>query len=255
MDKDYNEPESFLITHDKFKKIIKSLGKEYDYLNDIEIKEKHEEINNLYVALTRPKNNLYIAVENDKESIFSEALFLSENTIQDSDIVFSKNDKGTAEGKKREFTVDLSTPEAEYPEAEESMEKEREKIYSHALGNEIKRVRGTTVHFFLENIMYGTSEEIALAKELTFSKFASVIGEKTIKELLADEVIEYILNKNKKIFSDEWDFIFPEYEVFTDEKTYRIDRLMVKMPVNDSKGIIYIVDYKTGDTDEDQMEN
>ncbi|BBA51602.1 putative ATP-dependent nuclease [Fusobacterium varium] len=255
MDKDYNEPESFLITHDKFKKIIKSLGKEYDYLNDIEIKEKHEEINNLYVALTRPKNNLYIAVENDKESIFSEALFLSENTIQDSDIVFSKNDKGTAEGKKREFTVDLSTPEAEYPEAEESMEKEREKIYSHALGNEIKRVRGTTVHFFLENIMYGTSEEIALAKELTFSKFASVIGEKTIKELLADEVIEYILNKNKKIFSDEWDFIFPEYEVFTDEKTYRIDRLMVKMPVNDSKGTIYIVDYKTGDTDEDQMEN
>ena len=103
--------------------------------------------------------------------------------------------------------------------------------------------------------MYGTSEEIALAKELTFSKFASVIGEKTIKELLADEVIEYILNKNKKIFSDEWDFIFPEYEVFTDEKTYRIDRLMVKMPVNDSKGTIYIVDYKTGDTDEDQMEN
>lgn len=255
MDKDYNKPESFLITHDKFKKIIKSLGKEYDYLNDIEIKEKHEEINNLYVALTRPKNNLYIAVENDKENLFSEALFLSENAIEDSDIVFSKNDKKTAEGKKREFTVDLSTPEAEYPDAEESMEKEREKIYSHALGNEMKRMRGTTVHFFLENIIHGTEEEIALAKELTFSKFASSIGEKIIKELLSDEVIEYILNKNKKIFSDEWDFIFSEYEVFTDEKTYRIDRLMVKMPVNDSKGTIYIVDYKTGDTDEEQIEN
>ena len=61
-------------------------------MNDIEIKEKHEEINNLYVALTRPKNNLYIAVENDKENLFSEALFLSENSIEESNIVFSKND-------------------------------------------------------------------------------------------------------------------------------------------------------------------
>ena len=255
MDKEYNEPESFLITHDKFKKIIKSLGKEYDYLNDIEIKEKHEEINNLYVALTRPKNNLYIAVENDKENLFSEALFLSENIIEESNIVFSKNDAKIAEGKKREFAVDLSTPEADYPDAEESMEKEREKIYSHALTNEMKRVRGTTVHFFLENILHGSEEEIALAKELTFSRFASVIGEKVIKELLSDENIEYILNKNRKIFSDEWDFIFPEYEVFTEEKTYRIDRLMVKMPVDESKGIIYIVDYKTGETDEEQIEN
>lgn len=255
MDKEYNEPESFLITHDKFKKIIKSLGKEYDYLNDIEIKEKHEEINNLYVALTRPKNNLYIAVENDKENLFSEALFLSENIIEESNIVFSKNDAKIAEGKKREFAVDLSTPEADYPDAEESMEKEREKIYSHALANEMKRVRGTTVHFFLENILHGSEEEIALAKELTFSRFASVIGEKVIKELLSDENIEYILNKNRKIFSVEWDFIFPEYEVFTEEKTYRIDRLMVKMPVDESKGIIYIVDYKTGETDEEQIEN
>lgn len=80
------------------------------------------------------------------------------------------------------------------------MEKEREKIYSHALGNEIKRVRGTTVHFFLENIIHGTDEEVALSKELTFSKFASVIGEKAIKELLSDENIEYILNKNRDFF-------------------------------------------------------
>lgn len=179
------------------------MGKEYDYLNDIEIKEKHEEINNLYVALTRPKNNLYIAVENDKENLFSEALFLSENIIEESNIVFSKNDVKIAEGKKREFAVDLSTPEADYPDAEESMEKEREKIYSHALANEMKRVRGTTVHFFLENILHGSEEEIALAKELTFSRFASVIREKVIKELLSDEDIEYILNKNRKIFSDE----------------------------------------------------
>ena len=135
------------------------------------------------------------------------------------------------------------------------MEKEREKIYSHALANEMKRVRGTTVHFFLENILHGSEEEIALAKELTFSRFASVIGEKVIKELLSDENIEYILNKNRKIFSDEWDFIFPEYEVFTEDKTFRIDRLMIKMPNEKTKGTVYIVDYKTGETDEEQIEN
>lgn len=145
--------------------------------------------------------------------------------------------------------------EADYPDAEESMEKEREKIYSHALANEMKRVRGTTVHFFLENILHGSEEEIALAKELTFSRFASVIGEKVIKELLSDENIEYILNKNRKIFSDEWDFIFPEYEVFTEDKTFRIDRLMIKMPNEKTKGTVYIVDYKTGETDEEQIEN
>lgn len=30
---------------------------------------------------------------------------------------------------------------------------------------------------------------------------------------------------------------------------------MIKMPDEDTKGTVYIVDYKTGETDEDQIEN
>ena len=49
--------------------------------------------------------------------------------------------------------------------------------------------------------------------------------------------------------------IIKNVKVFTEDKTFRIDRLMIKMPNEKTKGTVYIVDYKTGETDEEQIEN
>lgn len=259
MDNKYEEATDFLLTNEKFEPILKILSSEFSYLDENRIKEEHEEINNLYVALTRPKNNIYVALEKydptkNKDDINLE-LINCERDFKDSKIVSTELKNKEKNSKRATFELTLSTPEASYPLGEESIEKDREKIYSHSLQNESKRVRGSIVHYFLENLIYGTLEEIERAKRLTFAKFASNVGEKGIKEILSEKNIEYILNRKKIIFSKKWDKIYPEYEIYRDDETFRIDRLMIKEPSEEKKGCIYIVDYKTGEINEEQLAN
>ena len=259
MDNKYEEAKEFLLTNTKFNYILKILSSEFGYLEENRIKEEHEEINNLYVALTRPKNNIYIALEKYDESKNKDGYNLDmincEKEFRDREIIFTEVQSKDKNDKRETFELNLSTPEASYPKGEESIFKDREKIYSHSLQNEIKRLKGTVVHYFLENLIYATSEEIERAKKLTFAKFASNLGEKGIAEILSEKNIEYILNKKKEIFSKEWDKIYPEYEIYTEDETFRIDRLMIKEAREGEKGCVYIVDYKTGEINEEQLAN
>lgn len=257
MDNRYEEAKEFLLTNTKFNYILKILSSEFGYLEENRIKEEHEEINNLYVALTRPKNNIYIALEkyDEKKDDYNLDMINCEKEFRDRDIIFTEVQSKDKNDKRETFELNLSTPEASYPKGEESIFKDREKIYSHSLQNEIKRLKGTVVHYFLENLIYATSEEIERAKKLTFAKFASNLGEKGIAEILSEKNIEYILNKKKEIFSKEWDKIYPEYEIYTEDETFRIDRLMIKEAREGEKGCVYIVDYKTGEINEEQLAN
>ena len=257
MDNKYEEAKEFLLTNTKFNYILKILSSEFGYLEENRIKEEHEEINNLYVALTRPKNNIYIALEkyDEKKDDYNLDMINCEKEFRDRDIIFTEVQSKDKNDKRETFELNLSTPEASYPKGEESIFKDREKIYSHSLQNEIKRLKGTVVHYFLENLIYATSEEIERAKKLTFAKFASNLGEKGIAEILSEKNIEYILNKKKEIFSKDWDKIYPEYEIYTEDETFRIDRLMIKEAREREKGCVYIVDYKTGEINEEQLAN
>lgn len=259
MDNKYEETKEFLLTNTKFNYILKILSSEFGYLEKNRIKEEHEEINNLYVALTRPKNNIYIALEKYDESKNKDGYNLDmincEKEFRDRDIIFTEVQSKDKNDKRETFELNLSTPEASYPKGEESIFKDREKIYSHSLQNEVKRLKGTVVHYFLENLIYTTNEEIERAKKLTFAKFASSLGEKGIGEILSEKNIEYILNKKKEIFSKDWDKIYPEYEIYTEDETFRIDRLMIKEAKEGEKGCVYIVDYKTGEINEEQLAN
>lgn len=259
MDNKYEEAKEFLLTNTKFNYILKILSSEFGYLEENRIKEEHEEINNLYVALTRPKNNIYIALEKYDESKNKDGYNLDmincEKEFRDREIIFTEVQSKDKNDKRETFELNLSTPEASYPKGEESIFKDREKIYSHSLQNEVKRLKGTVVHYFLENLIYATNEEIERAKKLTFAKFASNLGEKGIGEILSEKNIEYILNKKKEIFSKERDKIYPEYEIYTEDETFRIDRLMIKEAREGEKGCVYIVDYKTGEINEEQLAN
>lgn len=259
MDNKYEEAKEFLLTNTKFNYILKILSSEFGYLEENRIKEEHEEINNLYVALTRPKNNIYIALEKYDESKNKDGYNLDmincEKEFRDREIIFTEVQSKDKNDKRETFELNLSTPEASYPKGEESIFKDREKIYSHSLQNEVKRLKGTVVHYFLENLIYATNEEIERAKKLTFAKFASNLGEKGIGEILSEKNIEYILNKKKEIFSKDWDKIYPEYEIYTEDETFRIDRLMIKESKEGEKGCVYIVDYKTGEINEEQLAN
>ena len=85
------------------------------------------------------------------------------------------------------------------------------------------------------------------------------MGENEIDKLYSKENIEYIYKQCRNIFSTSWDFVYREYPIYlkTDSETkdFRIDRLMIKLPNEKEKGIIYIADYKTGSYNEEQLNN
>lgn len=257
MDSTYSQVKSFLITDNKFNEILESI-EGMEYLKEKELKREHEEINNLYVALTRPKNNIFVVVESIEDmekSNFSTLL----KTGDRGEIIQSKVEK-VEEESGIEFDVKLSTPMVNHKGDKEENQKEGvNKIYSHTLQVEGKRIRGIVVHYFLENILHWEESEIELSKKLTYAKYVSVIGESEIQDLLSKENIEYIYNRCKNIFDTSWDFVYREYPVYLkvdgEIKNYRIDRLMIKLPSENSKGIIYIADYKTGKYDEEQLKN
>ncbi len=59
-------------------------------------------------------------------------------------------------------------------------------------------------------------------------------------------------------FQKKWNHIYSEYEIYDYDykKSYRIDRIMIKDDANNSgNGEIYIVDYKTGAKNDEQLEN
>lgn len=257
MDETYSQVHSFLITDNKFNKILESING-INYLKERELKREHEEINNLYVALTRPKNNIFVVVENREDLEKSNFSTLLKNRDR-GDIILSKGvGKNIETG--AEYEITLTTPDRLHKEkVDKNRQEGLNKIYSHTLQIEGKRVRGIVVHYFLENILNWEESEIKLAKRLTFAKYSSLLGEREIKELFSPQNIEYIYRKCKKIFQTDWDYVYREYPVYLkvdgERKDYRIDRLMIKLPKENEKGIIYIADYKTGKYDEEQIRN
>ena len=63
--------------------------------------------------------------------------------------------------------------------------------------------------------------------------------------------------ENSEIFSKDWDFIYPEYSIYseTENKLYRLDRVMIKKSSGNKKGKVLVVDYKTGGFEESQLKN
>ena len=255
LDNTYSEVNSYLITNTKFNNILENI-EDIHYLEDERIKREHEEINNLYVALTRPKNNLFLVIDSIED--IEKGMFNNLLTNRDRGELILSEGKDISENRGIEFKIDLSTPELLHKkDITESKQEALDKIYSHTLQLEGKRIRGTIVHYFLENILNWNEEEIALSKKLTFAKFTSIVGEKEISDILSEININHFYERCRKIFDSQWDFVYREYPVYLkiddENKNLRLDRLMVKLPTSQNKGIIYIADYKTGKFDEKQM--
>lgn len=255
LDNTYSEVNSYLITNTKFNNILENI-EDIHYLEDERIKREHEEINNLYVALTRPKNNLFLVIDSIED--IEKGMFNNLLTNRDRGELLLSESKDISENRGIEFKIDLSTPELLHKkDITESKQEALDKIYSHTLQLEGKRIRGTIVHYFLENILNWNEEEIALSKKLTFAKFTSIVGEKEISDILSEININHFYERCRKIFDSQWDFVYREYPVYLkiddENKNLRLDRLMVKLPTSQNKGIIYIADYKTGKFDEKQM--
>ncbi|MFZ7986985.1 UvrD-helicase domain-containing protein [Fusobacterium watanabei] len=259
MNDHYDETVFSLFCKKGYKSILETCFKERIENYDKKIKE--EEINNFYVALTRPKNNLIVIYE---DRLFKESS-LNESNIDDFfacelgkislDEKKSKTEDIIEENLKNDLYNSQSYFSSSIYENEEEIKNIEVNESKFLLETEEKRMIGILVHYFFENLKYGTDEEVEFSKTLCYKKYLSYFGEEKLNKIFSKENIEMFLTKDKEIFSKKWDYIYSEYILYDyeEKKEYRIDRLMIKDNGNGT-GEIYIVDFKTGGKNQNQLD-
>ncbi|WP_335995779.1 exodeoxyribonuclease V subunit beta [Fusobacterium polymorphum] len=268
MNDHYDETVFSLFCKKSYKSILETCFEERIENYDKKIKE--EEINNFYVALTRPKNNLVVIYEDrifeekSLKEINLEDISFEKSVINDffdckiGEISLSNNSQKNENVIEEDLESDLFNSQSYFISSIYENEEESEKIEINdskfLLETEEKRMIGILVHYFFENLKYGTDEEVEFSKTLCYKKYLSYFGEEKLNKIFSKENIEMFLTKDKEIFSKKWDYIYSEYVLYDyeEKKEYRIDRLMIKDNGNGT-GEIYIVDFKTGGKDESQL--
>lgn len=269
MSRDYSFVEDYLIIDGKFEKILSHLDNKYDYALDKKRKREEEEINNLYVALTRAKNNLFIILSKMKNnSLMKQVIF--ENYLSEGMSVWNigqikfldkinenRLEEKLNEKKLEEFKLDFGNYAYDEEKLSENSIKLVEEERKFSAEREEKRGLGTAVHYFLENLINDTPIERKQAEKLVLSKYGASFGRDNLIKILKSEGLNRFLSENEIIFSEEWDIIYPEYSIYSDEdkKLYRLDRVMIKKSTKNKKGKVLVVDYKTGSFEESQLEN
>ncbi|BEO89586.1 exodeoxyribonuclease V subunit beta [Fusobacterium nucleatum] len=269
MNDKYDETVFSLFCKKGYKSILETCFEERIENYDKKIKE--EEINNFYVALTRPKNNLIVIYEDrlfEKKSLKEinlEDISFEKSVINDffdckiGELSFCEKNSDNEDTEKENLESDLFNSQPYFISSIYENEEEIEKIdindSKFLLETEEKRMIGILVHYFFENLKYGTDEEVEFSKTLCYKKYLSYFGEEKLNKIFSKENIEIFLTKDKEIFSKKWNYIYSEYVLYDyeEKKEYRIDRLMIK-DNGDGTGEIYIVDFKTGGKNQNQLD-
>ncbi|WP_336182459.1 exodeoxyribonuclease V subunit beta [Fusobacterium polymorphum] len=268
MNDKYDETVFSLFCKKGYKSILQTCFKEQIENYDKKIKE--EEINNFYVALTRPKNNLIVIYEDrlfeekSLKEINLEDISFEKSVINDffdckiGELSFSEKNSNNEDTAKENLESDLFNSQSYFSSSIYENEEEIKNIEVNEskflLETEEKRMIGILVHYFFENLKYGTDEEVEFSKTLCYKKYLTYFGEEKLNKIFSKENIGMFLTKDKEIFSKKWDYIYSEYVLYDyeEKKEYRIDRLMIK-DNRDGTGEIYIVDFKTGGKNESQL--
>lgn len=247
MDKEYKKVKFSLFVKNGYTKIIENCFVEE--MKEIRQSQEEEEINNFYVAVTRAKNNLIVVTENPE---YFESLeeFQSLKNFEIGKLKFFEADEEKDIQEKKYRLKDKN-----------NLIKEKENFEiggtKFLLKTEEQRVLGILIHYFLENIRNAEDKEIEYAKKLCYKNYLSYFGEEKLSKIFSEKNIKKILEISGEIFSEKWDHIYSEYEIYDYEnkKSYRIDRIMIKDDDGNGNGEIYIVDYKTGSKNDEQIEN
>lgn len=244
-----------------------------------------EELNNIYVALTRAKTNLYIHFTykkkggllklfeelNNSETIQAEQIvlyaiytFFKQGNLLQYEDNFKTGGKAGLPGKVREERFQPSEKDfsflnkyidfdnSKYLTPDEERLKRDEYInFSSVYLKDRDIDKGNIIHYFLSFIKYGSEKEVEIASQKTIGYFGNLIPENVINDLLK-QVTGYINKNLTELFSDKWSRVFTEYTIFSPaNKELRLDRLMIDRQNRE----IIIIDYKTGEYyEQEQMD-
>jgi len=221
--------------HRQYSKTLKAIyGQSYK-------KSCIDELNNIYVALTRPKYELYIFIPERSSNAANKALCLIPKDIKERGRKIQYNS-----GKKDKQQAIISMPYSDYKDWINSLKNEFSGLADIALKEKI--LEGNIMHALLSKVNNCTNRSLDETIKEAFSFAKDIFPEvsdfsKYIKKF--KEVLEK--NEFKDFFYVKNADIFCEKEVvnnFGDLK--RIDRLIIK------EKDIYVIDYKSSKDKEEQ---
>ncbi len=244
LDNSFTKVDNYIIFNGKNKSVLELLDEHKNIIKKNEDKKEDENINNLYVALTRAKSNLHIfyytGIKNFREDNLEKALQKSvdqelemlletpyfKGVLEEEDSLVMEPEKQRADIKK--YFIDT---------------KKYDKIMKNIKSLDIENIRkeGLALHYYFENIKHAEKEEIFFAKSQVFQKYGNMLGREKLEEIFhrADKFIQ----NNTVLFDKNWE-IFNEYEIIDEEtsEVFRIDKLLVDKK---NKEVI-ILDFKSG---------
>ncbi len=242
-----------------------------------------EDLNTLYVAMTRARHHLFIYglyAKKDGLAAFLDSLEEKADPSA-SEMVFRTlyhdlNDKKAWQGQDSDLAlarigdepmagtdVETANPAADAAAATWNPERtsyllrdpakaEREAYIDFKSMYLKKRStdRGNLIHYYLSMVKHGEETEKQQARQRAVQFYGTLISPPTILTLL-DQVDEQLRTHHADIYAARW-HVFTEFTVFTAAgRELRIDRLMI----DEAAKVVEIIDYKTGETyAEEQME-
>jgi len=272
LDKNYEYIEDYLFTNSIFSSAIKKI-EIYEHSEQIYL---DEEINTLYVGMTRPRANLFLCIEPTKTTKKKEEIFILNNdllitpiekyfNISREDILnggtqmvgkfIPYEEKMEQNSKDEKLYIEPSIYlEALDLKGRKKIEKESEEdkvTMEHSVEKELKRKSGLAIHYYLENIEYGGEVEIKIARQLTLNKYSNMLGIEKTQEII--ERVEEFISKNSIVFDKRWT-IFKELELVTFEKevvegveiTKKKNHIIDRLNLDEKEKEIIIYDYKSG---------
>ena len=248
-DENFTNVTNFLITFSKYAKNLKNI-KEYGIIAEKNVqKEKMEEINADYVALTRAKKNLllyfeaYITKNGYSDDLVNKLIDVyDENTefeigeITETERKIVSNSKNLKENTKlEENKINNKILKTYFSE-----DKFKIKKSSITLEKEFKRKKGLAMHYYFEHISNNLENDKLIAKSALLSRYGNMLGKKIVEELIVR--MEKFIEKNSDIYNEKYK-VYTEFEIYDSEGRKRI---IDRINIDEENKKIYIYDYKTG---------
>jgi len=248
-DENFTNVTNFLITFSKYAKNLKNI-KEYGIIAEKNVqKEKMEEINADYVALTRAKKNLllyfeaYITKNGYSDDLVNKLIDVyDENTefeigeITETERKIVSNSENLKENTKLEENKINNKILKTYFDDDKFVVKKS----SITLEKEFKRKKGLAMHYYFEHISNNLENDKLIAKSALLSRYGNMLGKKIVEELIVR--MEKFIEKNSDIYNEKYK-VYTEFEIYDSEGRKRI---IDRINIDEENKKIYIYDYKTG---------
>ena len=271
---DFRNLDDFAFTYN-FDKIMQKSQKR-KLIESVQKRDSGDELNNLYVALTRAENNLFIYLHYNKKGNLQKfindtkanAAVLKQITnsiyqeFNDDLQEFSQVHHQMQFGKLSTEAIDKNfkiTKKLELPDYFDIVKRDnirKEAIPNlHQLKTEFLQNQsilfGNIVHEFLSHVKFNNEKEINVAYNKTSAKYGSLLHRNKLENILK-KVETFVIEHTAYFDESKWNRVFNEYTVFDENgKESRIDRMMINTVAKE----ILIIDFKTGSNYEAEQLN